>query len=149
MEQAAVVKKANDALNAPLSQIKEFYPYISEVFVEPLGSVSCRYDYDGESEVKCELYDCVFYVHLSVPFSEFYKEFVHLYKNKFFSMKLSSPLDEFLFTKYQIDVPFLISYYCWRILKGVNIFFNNSNFKVIIYSSDGKEVSILNKVFPK
>jgi hypothetical protein len=56
---------------------------------------------------------------------------------------------EFVFEKYKIDIHFLIDYYLLRALKEHYIFFNTGNKKVNIYSSDGKEITPIDKVFPK
>jgi hypothetical protein len=59
-----------------------------------------------------------------------------------------SPVYEYLFEKYQIDIAFMIDYYVWKTLKRENILFD-SNYKIDIYSSDGKEINPIDKVFPK
>jgi hypothetical protein len=59
-----------------------------------------------------------------------------------------SPVYEYLFEKYQIDINFMIDYYVWKTLKRENILFD-SNYKIDIYSSDGKEINPIDKVFPK
>lgn len=148
MDEAKIIKKANDILNSPFSKIKEFYPYVSEVFIEPLGGISCSRGNDVLQPSKCEFLNCVFHIHLTIPFSEFYKEFIMLYKLKHFKYKIMSPVYEFVFEKYQIDIAFLIDYYVHGMLKQNNIYFY-SKYKVNIYSSDGKEIGVIDKVFPK
>ena len=59
-----------------------------------------------------------------------------------------SPVYEYLFEKYKIDIAFMIDYYVWKALKRENILFD-SNYKIDIYSSDGKEINPIDKVFPK
>ena len=59
-----------------------------------------------------------------------------------------SPVYEFLFEKYQIDIAFMIDYYAWKALKRENVFFD-SDYKVDIYSSDGKDINPIDKTFPK
>jgi hypothetical protein len=59
-----------------------------------------------------------------------------------------SPVYEYLFEKYQIDINFMIDYYVWKTLKRENILFD-SDYKIDIYSSDGKEINPIDKVFPK
>jgi hypothetical protein len=42
----------------------------------------------------------------------------------------------------------MIDYYVWKSLKRENILFD-SNYKIDIYSSDGKDINPIDKVFPK
>jgi hypothetical protein len=144
MNAVEIVKKSNDIMNSD-KQVKEFYPYVSEIYVEPL-SISLSYKHDL---LEYNLDDCTFHLHLTVPFSEFYKEFLKLYKVNHFKNQIMSPVYEFVFEKYKIDIDFLISYYLLRALKKHHIFFNTNNYKVNVYSSDGKEITPIDKVFPK
>jgi hypothetical protein len=144
METLKIVKVANDTINSD-EKIKEFYPYVKEVYIEPLETISAQMYYNN---LKYDFGKCKFHIHLSLPFSVFYKSFIELYKLNYFKNKIMSPVDEFLYEKYQIDIAFMIDYYLWKALKSKNIFFD-SNYKVDIYSSDGKEIYQLNKVFPK
>ena len=144
MNAVEIVKKSNDIMNSD-KQVKEFYPYVFEIYVEPL-SISLSYKHDL---LEYNLDDCTFHLHLTVPFSEFYKEFLKLYKVNHFKNQIMSPVYEFVFEKYKIDIDFLISYYLLRALKEHHIFFNTNNYKVNVYSSDGKEITPIDKVFPK
>ena len=146
METAKLVKLANDTINSD-ENIKEFYPDVKEVYIEPLGTIFQNLR-TGDGNPKYNFGKCKFHIHLSLPFSVFYKGFIELYKLNYFKNKIMSPVDEFLFENYQIDITFLIDYYLWKALKSKNIFFD-SNYKVDIYSSDGKEIYQINKIFPK
>jgi len=145
METVKIVELANNIINSN-ENIKEYYPYVKEVYIEPLETISYSQRNDGTEQY--DFNKCKFHVHLTVPFSEFYKSFLELYKSKYFKGKIMSPVDEFLFEKYQIDIAFLIGYYIWRALKHENIFFD-TNYKIDIYTSDGKEIYQINKIFPK
>jgi hypothetical protein len=144
MNAVEIIKKSNDIINSD-KQIKEFYPYVSEIYVEP-SSVSSHYT---RHYLEYDLDNITFHIHLTVPFSEFYKEFLKLYKSNHFKNRIMSPVYEFVFEKYKIDIHFLIDYYLLRALKEHYIFFNTGNKKVNIYSSDGKEITPIDKVFPK
>jgi hypothetical protein len=81
MNAVEIIKKSNDIMNSD-KQVKEFYPYVSEIYVEPL-SISLSYK---NSLLEYDLDDCTFHLHLTVPFSEFYKEFLKLYKVNHFKI---------------------------------------------------------------
>ena len=109
---------------------------------------SLKYGLFTNSKPRYDFNKCKFHVHLTVPFSEFYESFLKLYKSNHFKNRIMSPVYEYLFEKYQIDIAFMIDYYVWKALKRENILFD-SNYKIDIYSSDGKEINPIDKVFPK
>ena len=152
METAKIVKFANDTINSD-ENIKMYYPYVKEVYIEPLGTIDESFrllltPLENVSKPRYDFNKCKFHVHLTVPFSEFYESFLKLYKSNHFKNRIMSPVYEYLFEKYQIDIAFMIDYYVWKALKRENILFD-SNYKIDIYSSDGKEINPIDKVFPK
>ena len=145
METAKLVKLANDSINSD-ERIKEYYPDVKEIYIQPLDIISMSLRNDGTPQY--DFNKCKFHIHLTVPFSEFYKDFLKLYKSDYFSNRVLRPLDSYLFEKYQIDTAFLIDYYVLSILKSKNIFFD-TRYKVDIYTSDGKDITPLGKTFSR
>lgn len=145
METAKLVKLANDSINSD-ERIKEYYPDVKEIYIQPLDIISMSLRNDGTPQY--DFNKCKFHIHLTVPFSEFYKDFLKLYKSDYFSNRVLIPLDSYLFEKYQIDTAFLIDYYVLSILKSKNIFFD-TRYKVDIYTSDGKDITPLGKIFSR
>ncbi len=145
METAKLVKLANDSINSD-ERIKEVYPAVKEIYIQPLDIISMSLRNDGTPQY--DFNNCKFHIHLAVPFSEFYKDFLKLYKSNYFSNRVLRPINSYLFEKYQIDTAFLIDYYVLRILKSKNIIFN-SRYKVDIYTSDGKDITPIDKTFSR
>ena len=145
MDTAKLVKLANDSINSD-ERIKEYYPDVKEIYIQPLDIISMSLRNDGTPQY--DFNKCKFHIHLTVPFSEFYKDFLKLYKSDYFSNRVLTPIDSYLFEKYQIDTAFLIDYYVLSILKSKNIFFD-TRYKVDIYTSDGKDITPLGKIFSR
>lgn len=145
METAKIVELANNIINSN-ENIKKYYPYVKEVYIEPLEIISYSQLKDGTEQY--DFNKCKFHVHLTVPFSEFYKSFLELYKSEYFKNRVLSPINSFLFEKYQIDTAFMIDYYILKALKRENIFFD-TNHKIDIYTSDGKDITPIDKTFSR
>ena len=140
MNASKIVKKANDIINSD-EDIKSYYPYISEIYIQPLEPIQKR---DNGYHFGI----CKFNIHLTVTMKEFSTKLIYDVRNNVYNPKSPySPMNDYLFYNYQIDTGYLISNYIRKSLSKHNISFNSWDYKEDVYSSDGKNITVLEKVF--